>query len=515
MDLWAWLVHVGLIRGDANAYSSGKFSDGKPLTVADYQHAIRTAITNLQYASDPTAKAEFYRRLQEAGGLVATDNLDFYISGQAQQIDIENLINKASERLFGSAGTGGPPTPESGAGGGSTDPITDVPPVEIGSSTIPAGGRLVRVDNPQGSDEPHLYYIIYEWRGVEFAYEVGGPARFKELFGSTDNFDGFTKISQSAFDESNFVQVGLIDQELGATESLGSRIERDIRALGMEDLPGWLSNSPDALALVGQATAQEWSSGRLWTELSGTGAFQQRFGAVWAKYKTDNVTIADAVAQIVADENALSAALRPWATEGVSTETIHAYLNNGWTASAASQVLEAAEDLSRRPDTLDFVNQVLLSSGFAPLDEVSYINAIHGHGPQEAIEAVNTAQAARALIESGIDLADEDVDLIMDLVDTSDRLLTPESWRSLAQELSFNIMRNTRELGAGKLGLAEDDLIAAAFGRESPSGKSTGEVLGLLARFERDRRGEAEGHDAMSGFVDDRGRLRVPGLAGL
>lgn len=402
----------------------------------------------------------------------------------------------------------------SGRGGGG-DGITDVPPVQIGSSTVPAGGRLIRVDNPQGSDEPHLYYIVYEWRGVQFAYEVGGPARFKELFGSTDNFDGFTKMSQSGFDDANFVQVGLIDQELGATESLGSRIERDIRALGMEDLPGWLANSPDALALVGQATAQEWSSGRLWTELSGTGAFQERFGAVFSRYKTENVTIADAVAQIVRDEEALAAAMRPWAEQGVDTATLHGFMNNGWTGSAAAQVLEAAEDLARRPDSLDFVNAVLMESGFAPLDEVSYINALHGHGPQEAIEAVNTAQAARALIESGIDLADDDVDLIMDLVDTSDRLLTPESWRALAQELSFNIMRNTRELSAGKLGLGEDDLVAAAFGRESPTGKSTGEVLGLLARFERDRRGEAEGHDAMSGFVDERGRLRVPGLAGL
>lgn len=412
---------------------------------------------------------------------------------------------RATIRELGQGGDAGRP-----AGG---DGITDVPPVQVGSSTIPAGGRLIRVDQPQGSDEPHLYYIVYEWRGVQFAYEVGGPERFKELFGSTDNFDGFTKMSQAAFDDESFVLVGLIDQELGATESLGSRIERDIRALGLEDLPGWLANSPDALALVGQATAQEWSSGRLWQELSNTAAFKTRFGAVWARYKTDNVTIQEAVNRIVADENALQSALRPWG--GGDTEFIHGLLNNGWTPSAAAQVLESAEDLARRPDTLEFVNAVLTQSGFDPLDEVGFINALNGHGPQEAIEAVNTAQAARALIESGIDLADEDVDLIMDLVDTSDRLLTVESWRSLAQELSFNIMRNARELDFGKLGVDEEDLVAAAFGRESPSGRSTGEVLGLLARFERDRRVAGQGSEAFGGFIDESGRLRLTGLAGL
>lgn len=510
MDFWSWLVHVGLIEGDARAYQTGRFSNGQPLTAADYQHALRVALLSLETAPDPTAKAEFYRRLQQAGGLLPTDDLNYYISGQADAAEFDNLINQASSRLFESAGTGGAPVPGAQP---SPDPITDVPPVEVGSSTIPAGGKLIRIDQPLGSDEPHLYYIVYEWRGVQFAYEVGGPARFKELFGSTDNFDGFQKMTQDAFDEQGFVEVGLIDSELGATESLGSRIERDIRSLGLEDLPAWLSNSPEALALVGRATVQEWSSGRLWQELSGTTAFQQRFGAVWERYKTDNVTIADAVAQIVADENALMAAVRPWGS--VDTDVIHGWLNRGWTPTAAARVLEAAEDLARRPETLEVVNAILAESGLPVLDEVGYINALNGHGPQEAIEALNTAQAARALVESGIDLADEDIDLIMDLVDTSDRLLTAESWKGLAQELSFNLVRNARELDLGKLGMSREDLIAVMFGEESPSGKSVGQNLALLARFERDRKAAAQSSDAFGGFVDDRGRLRVPGLSGL
>src|SRR5690606_22262745 len=101
MNFWSWLVHVGLIEGDPDYYASGK------ATAEEVTHAIRTAINGLQYASDPTAKQEFYKRLQAAGGLLKTDNLDYYISGQATEAEIENLITKASERLGPKTGGGG------------------------------------------------------------------------------------------------------------------------------------------------------------------------------------------------------------------------------------------------------------------------------------------------------------------------------------------------------------------------------------------------------------------------
>lgn len=99
MNFWEWLVHVGLIEGDWRAYATGVHNTGAPVTAAEYEHALRVALQGLQTASDPTAKAEFYRRLQEAGGLLSTDNLNYYISGQAGADEIENLISKASSRL--------------------------------------------------------------------------------------------------------------------------------------------------------------------------------------------------------------------------------------------------------------------------------------------------------------------------------------------------------------------------------------------------------------------------------
>lgn len=399
--------------------------------------------------------------------------------------------------------------------------IDDAPIPVAGDTTIPQGGRVVVVRNPEGSDAAKLWYIVYDWRGVDIAYEVGDDAQFTELLGPARDlvrdFSSIEVISQAQFDDTSFVVAGTIDQKLGQTESEQSLLEREVRAARGEDIPAWIAGSPDALALVATSTANEWSSGKLWTELSGTQAFRGRYGAVIDAYTANGaVTIGDAVQRIEQDEEELRTVLRPFAgQDAASTETLHDLLNRGWTAGFVAQVLEQSETLRRNPDTLPVTNQILEASGLDPLDEVEYLNALNGYGPQETIEALNTATAATALANAGIDLADEDIANVMELVDTSDRLLTEDSWRSLAQELSSNLIRFNTELDQEWMNLNRDDLVAAAFGQESPSGKSVGEVLGLLARAERDRRAAAQGVEGPTGFVNAEGRLQFAGLAGL
>ncbi|HLE81843.1 MAG TPA: hypothetical protein VJA25_11175, partial [Dehalococcoidia bacterium] len=87
MNFWQWLVQAGLIAGDPNYYLG-------QVAPEEYAHAIRTAINNLNYASDPTAKTEFYRRLKEAGAYEGDPN--YYASGGIAQSEIDNLINVSS-----------------------------------------------------------------------------------------------------------------------------------------------------------------------------------------------------------------------------------------------------------------------------------------------------------------------------------------------------------------------------------------------------------------------------------
>lgn len=393
------------------------------------------------------------------------------------------------------------------------------PAADTGSTSdavIPPDGRLLVVKDPAGSDADRLYYIVYEVNGTEIVYEIGDKARLDEVFGGVEFFESVSTVSQSGFDESRFVLGGSADTILGQSETITSQIEREMRLLGMEDLPSWIRDDADAMFLVNQAAAQGWSEGRLWTELSETTAFETRFGAGIDRYLTGGRTVGEAVDQMISEEEAFRSALRPFAaTAGfeVTNDYIHGLMENGWTPQATVAVLAAADTLRENPLALEQANAVLEFSGLPTLDEVSFINALEGHGAPEVIEALNTAAAGTALAAAGLD--DVDLDLLTAVVDTSDRILTAESFAALAQELTFNLIRFGSELDRENLGLTDEDVFAAAFGRESPSGRTAGEVFNLLGRFERDRQAKAGGHDASTAFQNEEGRLVIQGLEGL
>lgn len=441
----------------------------------------------------------------------------FSIPGNVRSLQIGATINLPGEETTDPGAT---TDPDDGSGRVDPDaPITDSPPVSINDTTIPDGARVVVVRNPEGSDAAKLWYLVYDWRGVEMAYEVGDDDRFVELFGPARDFtkfDTIQSVSQTVFDSSGFVLAGAVDSIVGSTESLGSQIEREVRALGLEDMPSWMAESSEVLHLVATGAAGEWSTGRLWTELATTTAFQGRFGAVLESYQQGGESIGSAVNRIVADEGAFREALTPFGIDaGVtfSNEYIHTLINKGWTASSASAVMDAAEVLRTDESALDTANAVLEFAGLGTLDPVSFINAIKGFGDREVIEALNTAAAGVALEDAG--LGDVDLDLLAEVVDTSSRLLTSDDFSALAQELAFNTIRFGAELDFGSFGITRDDLVAAAFGETNPEGKTPGEVLNLLGRFERDRRGAAGGFDAATGFQNEEGRLVIQGLAGL
>lgn len=96
LEFWQWLTQPGgLIEGDPTYYAGGAAAGH----AGAYEHALRTAIENLETASDPTARSEFYRRLQAAGGLLPTDDINYYIDELASPAEIENLILEASGRF--------------------------------------------------------------------------------------------------------------------------------------------------------------------------------------------------------------------------------------------------------------------------------------------------------------------------------------------------------------------------------------------------------------------------------
>lgn len=382
--------------------------------------------------------------------------------------------------------------------------------VPTGAASLPDDLTLVKVNNPAGSDKPAIYYLVGEWNGVKFAYEVGDKERLEEAYGGEAAFDEKQTMNQGRFDGAGYVVAGDADQLLGANEDFTSLMERETREAGFEDLPEWMDNSPDALAIVAQGAAMGWSPGRIWEELSGTDAFQERFGLTIGIYTQGGGTIQDAVQNILADEAAIARTVRRYGEPGAQydSEYFQRALSQGWDAQSAAQVLEATNQLVRNPRALRDANAVLVASGIAPVNEVGFINLLMGNAPDDVTEALNTAFAGQALREAGIDV---DMDLLLDVVDTTDRVLTADSFREIAGELAFNFARFGTEFDRQEFGLSEDDLIATIFGRDPGGSKTQGEVMNALARFERNRRAQAGGTAGAQGFLNQEGRLQFQG----
>lgn len=406
----------------------------------------------------------------------------------------------------GSTGTG------TGTGTG-TDTPTDTGDTDpaFEPAVIPSGAKLVGSKNARGEV---TYYAVYEYGGVEWAMEIGDEARLKELFGGRDFFDSYETVGEGRFGDRGYVMSGPIDDVLGSDESWASLVDGAVREAGLEDIPQWIRDDPTAMALVAEATADEWSPGRLWAALSDTDGFRARFPAI-DRYTTQGMTVSQAVDEYVRDESAIRSVIRRYMPPGtdISTDYLAEVITNGWTPNDIPRIMDATERIRRDPVALEQANLIMTMSGLPTLDAVGMINVLTGGAPPDVIEALNTANAGIALANAG--LTDIDIDLLIDVVDDTSTLLTPEAFSDLARDLSVNLIRNARDLDFERFGLTEEDLVAAAFGRESPSGRTVGETLNMLNRLEQERRINAQGETAAPAFIDDRDRLRIQGTRAL
>ena len=158
MNLWEWLGHVGLIEGDMSYYTSGE------ATAEEYKHALQTAIDNLQYASDPTAKAALWQRLVESGAIEG--DATYYSDGRASADEIAHAVDVAGSFFGGTKGAAG--TPGSGA---------------VGTpGGVLAGGQTISVATEAGT----RYYQIYEFppgSGQWVAYQYNSREQVEASLG--------------------------------------------------------------------------------------------------------------------------------------------------------------------------------------------------------------------------------------------------------------------------------------------------------------------------------------------
>lgn len=456
-------------------------------------------------------------RLEEeiAGGRDVTDVLDSLILEIFQELGVEGKGSADATRIAG----------ELEDGRTAEDLFRSIQ--LLTAETLPSSGdpvlpsdatqTLVRITDPSGSDASVRYVVQVELApGIVVAYNIGDQAAFDELFpGGTGLFDTVSTVTQDQFSSSNIPEVGNIDELFGQTETVRSQFQREMDALTQEGLAGWIADDPEAIAILTLATREGWSTTRQWAELSKTQGFADRFGAVFDVFAVTGETVEATINRIVAEEESIVNAitsLRPNFT--ITTDYLQSVMVQGWNADEVVQLLTFERAVVDNPTGLAAFNSVLASRGVAPVDESGLLLLMAGQQDTDLIETANEALVAFALEEAGV--GDQvSVEDIIDIIDDATAIRGPEAVQQIAQQLALSFQQNATELNREAFGLQREDVVAALFGEESPTGRSFGEIISTLSKFERERRAAAQGFGGAQGFVNQSGAFVIPGLSGL
>lgn len=454
---------------------------------------------------------------QDAGGEEPTERfdriVDEVVSGQRSLDNVRASLDRLGRRsIFG-------------------DPIVGQ------EQTIPAGGTLYAVRDVRGQT---TFYAVYDWEGVSFSYRIGDQADLDELFPDAGSiFNARVSVTQRDFDQQQVVDVGTVDEILGATESLGEQLTQAIRTAGYESLPDWVRQDPQVMFLLATATAEGWSPDRLTRELSGTRGFQQRYGEAWEwameQVGGDHQAALDLIGN---QETAIESVLRRYRGGAANTDPgyLQQLMTTGWTAESMSTVLSAEQRLRANPEMLASLNRLLTAAGMAAvgpagaiamiaagqlpddraqqvLDSVDMTSLLNGNEPGQVFDLINDAVTLAALEEQG--LTGLDLNFVRELRNITGGLVDEEAVNTFAQEAAMQVLRFMPDVDLGRYGLSEEEIIAQAAGRAAPSGRSSAEVAETVAKIIRERQEAAGGFTGFTSFVNQSGRLQIAGLRDL
>ena len=486
MNFWSWLVHVGLIEGDPNYYASGK------ATAGEITHAIRTAINNLQFASDPTAKQEFYKRLQAAGGLLETDDINYYISGQATEAEIENLITKASERL-------GPKTGGAGADAGLPLHILSSPSLQWFRDTK-TGRFYAQYTMPGG-----LSKVLFEAEEeqIQALFGTNQPPQFQ-------NFDFTSYLDQSGvFFGGNVAEVegqGSWENEVKYTISI---------ALDQQDLPDWIKNDQQARDLLWVAVTEDRTDEWFYSQLSKLDSFKQRYPGVQA-LMGKGLTVLEAVRTHTEYEIKLKTlhAAAGFSADAITPQIVGQVLAKGYSIEDVQNSYATWKRMNDYAPALAAFNEVLASQGKNPLTGADLYAFLSGQAPAEIYdiyEASAIREAATAAGFGDIFSADDALNLALQ---TQQDLTVDQAYQQFTQ-VAVQALRFRHELNVNQFGLDIEDLIDLSFGRAPRSGKGPAEIAEAMARITASAQASLQGRvNPYVGFTPE-GRPQAQSLGGL
>jgi hypothetical protein len=401
--------------------------------------------------------------------------------------------------------------------------------------SIPAGLTLYRVVDPRSGTT--TYHAVGEAYGVRISWEIGDQAALDEL-GISDAFDATIRTTVDKFSTLNALALGSVDEILNQTEPLGVQLERQLQTFSKEGVPSWMRDDPKAMFIAMQAANEGWSQSRTLKALASTEGFKTRFTAWSTALEQGGGDEAAAMAWYTQTESQIKQLVIRF--RGPDADTSAASLGQimtyGWTPDSIAPILEAEADLRLNPSALDDLNRMLVAAGRKSigrsgmiamiaagklpkkeaqtfLADLDLTKLLAGNDVASTFDLINDALLADSLSEAG--LTGFDLDFVRNLRDETGGIVDEASLSSFAQTAAANVLRFSRDIDFSRYGLSEEDVVATAAGRPSPTGRTAAQNADIMSKILREREAAGRGLGSPNTFFNREGRLVIQGLGGL
>lgn len=504
MNFWDWLVRNGLIAGDWNYYASGAASQD------EVKNALNTAIANLEGASAPTAKQEFYTRLQEATGFGGDSG--YYARGEAAADEVANLVNVTSGTF--KAGTATPPTaaPQVPTAPHPAEPGAPAAPV-VGTPTgILAGGNTVKIQQEDGT---YRWYQVYQFPpGTQnyVAYQFNNVQQVEATFGSIPGH--FTETRN--YEQTYLTAIASAEEVIGMAgnwNTFSNEIATDAaRRAGVNDpgLIGRMMSDPEMQQIMVRAGAGGWSPEQIVAEQRKTNFWKNVLYPGIDKFYGRTTEPEKAWSQYVGNVSpALTELGYKRDADGTFNTQIKKMLDNGIEDQTFLQnvpIFQQAAQNTAFAQVLNARSQQELGKSITFGD---WFGLLKGEGADEIQKVAEGAVVAYQAQQQQVGLNEQTLQRLI-----AERDLSEAEARNVFTEVNQAVLA-TGDAGLGRYGLSRDDIISSAAGIDPESGRSASEVRNLVAKIAREN---ALFDDEKVGFYlgfDPTGRPTRPGLQAL
>ena len=399
----------------------------------------------------------------------------------------------------GNTGGGTPPPPP--------PPVTPTPATVLNLE----GATLIAV----GSGPTRRYYAEWLVYGVALRHEIGDQTDLETL--GTQPWPTTVTLTETEFGNRDGLDVGLVDERFGITESYQATTDRQLRMFGQEDLPAWQRNDPQTMLTLMTAANEGWSEGRALNAVVKLAAFQTahpKFNEVAGRHLPGGASTAEKLTWYSEARDQMRNSVRTYrgAEADVSDETIADILARGWDPEEAEDLLIGEATVRQMTGAADQINAILAFQGSTvTVTEDNLLDLIlegeTERTPFAMQELINDAIRAQAFQTQGVNLSPE----LAAALGTGESFetLDPDQARTLASQVATNVFRYGLELQAEREGLSRDELITAM-----TNGTNETAVMEKLAKFSRRRQISAQGLGTPA-YVGAGGRLIAPSFTGL